>query len=252
TPNPAYEDLLDVDNLIDYMLVIFWGRNLDAPISNFIGNTNPNNMFCVRNRTGLHGGFRFFAHDSEHTLLIEQLNVDRTGPFAAGDPTVQGAASALARSNPQYLFTRLAANAEFRLRVADHVQKQFFDGGALTTEACRARFLTRSNEIYRAVVGESARWGDSKREPPRTRNVDWLREMNRVYGDYFGQRPGIVLNQLKAKGWYPAVAAPAFNQFGGDVAYAFQLTMSAPAGTIYYTLDRSDPRLTGGAVASSA
>ena len=258
TPNPAYENLLDVDNLIDYMLVIFFGGNLDAPISEFIGDTNPNNMFCVRNRTGLYGGFRFFAHDSEHTLLHEspfgsdEIHRNRTGPFPAGDPVRQGAGAALLRSNPQYIFTRLTANAELRLRAADHVQKQFFNGGALTTEACRARFLTRSNEIYRAVVGESARWGDAKHEPALTRNVEWVREMNRVYGDYFGQRPGIVLNQLKAKGWYPAVAAPAFNQFGGNVAYGFQLTMSAPAGTIYYTLDGSDPRLTGGAIPSAA
>jgi hypothetical protein len=258
TPNPAYENLLDVDNLIDYMLVIFFTGNLDAPISEFIGDTNPNNMYGMRNRTGLYGGFRFFAHDSEHTLLHEspfgsdEIHRNRTGPFAAGDPLQQGAVGALARSNPQYFFTRLAANAEFRLRVADHVQKQFFNGGVLTTEGCRARFLTRSNEMYGAIADESARWGDSKREPPRTRNVDWVTEMNRVYGDYFAQRPGIVLGQLSAKGWFPTVAAPSFNQLGGNVPSGFPVNMSAPAGTIYYTRDGSDPRLRGGAVSSSA
>src|SRR6266568_3593112 len=252
TLNTAYENLLDVDNLIDYMPVIFWGGNLDAPISNFLGNNNPNNMFGVRNRTGLYGGFRFFAHDSEHTLLIEQLNVDRTGPFAAGDPVVQGAAAALARSNPQYIFTRLTTNAEFRLRVADHVQKQFFNGGALTTPACQARFLIRSNEINRAVVAESARWGDSRHEPPFNRDANWVTEINRVSGTYLVQRPGIVLGQLRAKGWYPAVTAPSFNQFGGNVPYGFQLAITAPAGTIYYARDGSDPRLSGGAVSSSA
>src|SRR5205814_8924313 len=82
---------------------------------------------------------------------------------------------------------------------------------------CRARFRTRGNESSAAVLGESARWGDAKREPPRTRNGDWVTEMNRVYGHYFAQRPGIVLGQLRAKGWYPAVAAPSFNQFGGNV-----------------------------------
>ena len=258
TPNPAYENLLDVDNLIDYMLVIFFGGNLDAPISEFIGDTNPNNMFCVRNRTGLFGGFRFFAHDSEHTLLHEspfgsdEIHRDRTGPFAAGDPTVQGAAGALARSNPQYFFTRLTGNPEFRLRVADHVQKQFFNGGALTTEACRSRFLARSNEIFRAVVGESARWGDAKREPPRTRDVDWVTEMNRVYGDYFGQRPGIVLTQLQNKALFPSVTAATFNSLGGNVPSGFPLSMSARTGTIYYTRDGSDPRLTGGSISSVA
>src|ERR1051325_3513368 len=148
------------------MLVIFFTGNVDAPISAFLDNANPNNMYGIRNCTGLYGGFRFFAHDSEHTLLHEstlgntnELQRNRTGPFAAGDPVQQGAATALAKSNPQYFFTRLAGNAEFRLRFAAHVQKQFFNGGVLTTAACRARYLVRSNEIYHAVVAESARWG---------------------------------------------------------------------------------------------
>jgi len=76
--------------------------------------------------------------------------------------------------------------------------------------------------------------------------------MNRVYGDYFGQRPEIVLGQLGAKGWYPALTAPSFNQLGGNVPSGFQLSMSAPAGTIYYTRDGSDPRLTGGVVSPTA
>jgi hypothetical protein len=259
TPNPAYENLLDIDNLIDYMLVIFFTGNIDAPISAFLNNNNPNNMYAVRNRTGLYGGFRFFAHDSEHTLLHEsslgntdEIHRDRTGPFPAGDPIQQGAAGALACSNPGYLFTRLTANAEFRLRVADHVQRQFFNGGVLTAQACRARFLTRSNEVYGAIAAESARWGDAKRATPLTRNVEWVTEMNRVYGDYFNQRPGIVLGQLQAKGWFPVVAAPSFNQFGGIVSNGFQLILSAPAGAIYYTLDGSDPRLRGGAISPAA
>ncbi|HWI59416.1 MAG TPA: chitobiase/beta-hexosaminidase C-terminal domain-containing protein, partial [Bacillota bacterium] len=260
TPNATYENLLEVDNLIDYMLVIFFTGNIDAPVSQFIGNSNPNNTYAMRNRTGQYGGFRFFLHDSEHTLLHEsslpstgELWRDRTGPFPAGDPVQQGEAAGLACSNPQYLFTRLMANAEFRLRVADHVQKQFFNSGVLTTEACRARFLSRSNEIYQAVVCESARWGDSKQAVPLTRDVDWVAEMNRVYGDYFGQRPGIVLAQLQAQALYPTTAAaPAFNQSGGNVTNGFPLALSAPAGTIYYTRDGSDPRLRGGAIAPAA
>jgi hypothetical protein len=259
TPNPAYENLIDVDDLIDYMLVIFFTGNIDAPISAFIGDSNPNNMYGLRNRTGLYGGFRFLSHDAEHTLLHEsslgsndEIHRDRTGPFAAGDPIQQGAAAALARSNPQYFFSRLTANAEFRLRVADHIQRQFFNGGVLTTAGCRARFLTRSNEIYYAVAAESARWGDSKSVTPLTRNVQWVTEMNRVYGDYFNQRPGIVLGQLQNKGWYPGIPAPSFNQFGGIVSNGFQVVLSAAAGTIYYTLDGSDPRLLGGAISPAA
>ena len=251
TPNPAYENLLDVPNLIDYMLIILYGGNLDAPISNFIGNTNPNNWFGIRNRLGTFGGFRFFAHDSEHTLLVEEINRDRTGPFPAGDPSQGGVA--FSRSNPQYLWQRLSLNVEFRVRVADHIQRHFFNGGVLSPEGCRALFLTRSNEISRAIVAESARWGDAKNPIPYTRN-HWVTEMNRIYANYFAQRSGIVLNQLRAKSLYPNLAAPAFSQYGGEVSPGFTLTLTnvGGAGTIYYTVNGTDPRLRGGGVSPSA
>jgi hypothetical protein len=259
TRNPAYENLLDVDNLIDYMLLIFFEGNIDAPISQFGNNGIPNNFYGMRNRTGLYGGFKFFIHDAEHTLLHEsslpstgELYRDRTGPFPAGDPNSQGT-SAFGNSNPQYLFTRLSANAEFRLRVADHVQKHMFNDGVLTTDSCRARFLARSNEVYTAVVAESARWGDAKSATPLTRDNQWVTEMNRVYGAYFGQRPSIVVTQLQAKALFPTTStAPAFNQFGGNVTNGFQLTMSVPSGTIYYTRDGSDPRVRGDGIAPGA
>jgi hypothetical protein len=246
TRNPAYEVLVDVDNLIDYMLVIYYGGNLDAPISNFIGNTSPNNWFGFRHTNGL-SGFRFAAHDSEHTLL--DANQNRTGPYPAGDPVTGGG---LLKSNPQYILQQMWGNAEFRIHCADRIQKHFFNNGALTPQLATARFMKRKNEIDRAVVGESARWGDAQREPPLTRNAEWIAEVNRIVNSYMPQRTGIVLNQLKAHGLYPNVAAPSFNQFGGNVPYGFQVTMSAPAGTIYYTRDGTDPRLAGGAISSSA
>ncbi len=245
TRNPAYEVLLDVDNLIDYMLVIFYGGNLDAPISNFLGNTSPNNWFGFRHTNGL-SGFRFVAHDSEHTLL--DVNQNRVGPYPAGDPSTGGG---LLKSNPQYIFQQLWQNTEFKMHLADRVQKHFFNGGALSPQAALARFNKRKNEIDRAVVAESARWGDAKTEPPLGRS-QWLSEVNRVVTSFIPQRTGIVLNQLKAQSLYPSVTAPSFNQFGGNVASGFQLAITAPAGTIYYTRDGSDPRLRGGAVASTA
>lgn len=250
TVNTNYPVLLDVDNLIDYMLVILWGQNLDAPISNFLGNTSPNNFFAIRNRTGRYGGFRCFAHDSEHTLLVENLSTDRTGPFPAGDPA-QG--SSFSKSNPQYLWQRLSDNAEFRLRVADRIQRHFFNQGPLSTEGARALFLTRSNEIYRAMVCESARWGDAQVATPFTRNT-WVAEMNRIGGTYLTQRPGIVLTQLRAKGLFPGVIAPGFSHPGGFVSngFALYLTNRNPSGVIYYTLNGWDPRSRGGSVSPAA
>ncbi len=45
---------------------------------------------------------------------------------------------------------------------------------------------------------------------------------------------------------------PTYNQQGGVIAPPFELTISANSGTVYYTLDGSDPRLTGGAISPSA
>jgi hypothetical protein len=47
--------------------------------------------------------------------------------------------------------------------------------------------------------------------------------------------------------------APEFNQFGGTVNAGFGLTMTnVSGGTVYYTLDGTDPRLVGGAIAPGA
>jgi hypothetical protein len=240
TRNLAYEVLLDIDNLIDYMLIIYYGGNLDAPISNFLGNTRPNNWYGLRDRTG-NAGFRFFVHDAEHTLL--NLNEDRTGPWPAGSNFIH--------SNPQRMFQQLWDNAEFRMRVADRVHRHFFNGGVLTPESARALFMKRKNEIDRAVVGESARWGDAKRSTPLTR-ADWLNAINTVLNTYLPNRSAVVLNQLRSKNLYPVLAAPVFNQFGGNVPRGFQLTMNAPSGSVYYTTDGSDPRLPGGGLSGSA
>ena len=135
------------------MFVILYSGNLDAPITEFRSNLRVNNWYGIRS-TNNTAGFRFFIHDAEHTLL--DVNEDRNGPFPAGDPV---SSDGLSVSSPQYLWQQLQANADFRLRVADHIQRHFFNSGALTPEACLERFNARRNEIDRAVVGESARWG---------------------------------------------------------------------------------------------
>ena len=58
----------------------------------------------------------------------------------------------------------------FRLRAADRAHKHMFNGGVLTPGSVRETFMRRKDELDRAVVGESARWGDSKVSVPHTRN----------------------------------------------------------------------------------
>jgi len=250
TVNPSYKNLVDVDNLIDYMLVVYYTGNFDAPISAFLSNANPNNFYAIRNRKA-NTGFIFINHDNEHTLLLgstqagDGLTVDRTGPYSAGTGNIW-------KSNPQWLFQQFMANAEFRLRVADHIHKAFFNGGVLTPQANMDRVAARLNEYGRAVAAESARWGDSKVSRPLTRDVEWLNQVYALSATYFPQRSDLVFAQLKADALYPDVAAPTFSQHGGPVTAGFTLGMTAPAGTIYYTLDGSDPRLFGGAISPTA
>ena len=244
TPNPAYEVLVEMDNLIDYMLLTIYVGNFDGPVyqDNF-----PNNFFASRNRN-TREGFRFFTHDAE--LSLSDVNFDRTQPITVGDPA---AGSSFSESNPQYVWQRLWANAEFRLRAADHVQKHFFNGGALTPAASLARYAARTNELSRAMVGESARWGDAQREPPIVRE-NWISAVSSVMNNYLPYRSAIVLQQLRNRGLYPNLTAPNFSQLGGAVPAAYPLTISHTnaSGTIWFTLDGSDPRLRGGAVSPVA
>ncbi|MSU35419.1 MAG: hypothetical protein EXS36_09950 [Pedosphaera sp.] len=244
TPNSMFENLLEMDNLIDYMLVILYGGNIDAPISNFLGNESPNNWYGLRNRTGQNGGFRFMAHDAEHTLLPWNATIDRTGPYSAGN-------SGISKSNPQWIFQRLWASAEFRIRCADRVHKHLFNNGALTDASALKLFEERIRQLDPAIVAESARWGDAKVSPPINRE-DWLAAVAAVRTGFIRGRTALVVTQLRKHDLYPVTVAPAFNQHGGPVVKGFQATVTAPAGTRYYTTDGSDPRLIGGAVAPAA
>ncbi len=244
TPNDAFEVLLDMDNLIDYMLLTIFAGNYDGPV--YLDNF-PNNFYAVRNR-GNRDGFRFFTHDAE--LAIDNVNYDRTTTITVGDPN---AGSSFSESNPQYIWQRLWANAEFRLRTADRAQQLFFNNGPFTPAACIARYAARTNELSPGMVGESARWGDAQREPPITQS-NWIIAVSGLINSYFPQRTGIVLQQLRNRGLYPAVSAPNFSQLGGAVPAAYPLVLSHTnaSGTIWFTLDGSDPRLRGGNVSPLA
>ncbi len=259
TPNPALEALLDVDNLIDYMLIIFWGGNLDAPISAFGGNRTPNNYHSMFRRGGREG-FKFFIWDAEHTML--NVATDRTGPFRTGVK--------LGTSSPQWLWQQCVENAEFRLRVADHVHRHFSADGVLHPDSLKERFLARARQIESAVIAESARWGDVKHTfpmeavPPRidqdgkpltgpfNRDDDWRREINRLLKDYLPQRSGIVLGQLFAQGLLPDVEPPQIVREGAADSSRFVFKAGTADAVIYYTIDGTDPRLVGGRVSPNA
>ncbi|HOL88382.1 MAG TPA: lamin tail domain-containing protein [Anaerohalosphaeraceae bacterium] len=233
----AFENLkqkLDVADFIDYLLANFYLGN---------GDWDNKNWYATRNRFDPSGRWRWHMWDGEHVM--------DDGTFTVVDATTKNTAMA-----PTGLHQKWIVNPEYRILFADRVHKHFFHNGALTPENFAALFTNLTAWIDRAIVGESARWGDNRRPAtPYTRNVEWLNECNRLLTTFIPTRRDVVLAQFTSKNppWYPTIAAPEFFvngvlQYGGRADSGAVLTMSAGDNTIWYTLDGTDPRLTGGAV----
>jgi hypothetical protein len=241
TPNPNYERLLDVDNLIDFMIIDYYTGDRDGPGSRFVN--RPNNTYGIFNRENP-DGWKWFQHDNEHTLGVSASETNLVTPFTS-------AGAQWPYFNPHWLHERLAqSNLDYRMRFADHVYRHFSNHGLLTPAASITRILRRAQQIDLAIIAESARWGAAKRATPYTKQ-HWDAEINRIVMNYLPTRTQTVLGQFKTVGWYPNIDPPAFSQRGGYVPRDFSLQLSAGAGTIYYTLDGSDPRLPGGAINGS-
>lgn len=234
SPTAAFDALcakLDVAAFIDYLLANYYLGN---------GDWDHKNWYATRNRFDPAGRWRWHMWDGEHVM--------DDGTLATPDATGKNNWMA-----PTGLHWRWIGNVEYRLLFADRVHKHFFHDGALTPENFAALFANLTGQIDRAIVGESARWGDNRRSTPYTRNVEWLNECNRLRTYFVPNRRDVVLAQLKSKNppWYPTVTAPEFYlngvpQYGGDAAAGDLLTMSTGGNTVWYTLDGSDPRLPGG------
>ena len=252
--NPDYPVLVDPDNLIDYMLRTFYVGDMDGPLSQTFSNTRPNNFYAIFNRTTQTEGWKFFAHDAEHSLHFADVRAgageDRTGPFTGGNEE--------RHFNPQWLHQQLIQHPAYRARFADRARLHMFEGGALTPEQSIARFSARAEEMDVAIIAESARWGASKTAEPLTRDDHWRPAVDKILHQFFPTRTAIVLGQLKRHGWYPQTEFPTFSIAGTPRRQGFftageELILEAPEGAeIYYTLDGTDPGVFSAALSDVA
>lgn len=249
--------MLDVDAFIDYILMNFYLGNYDWAHQNWYGSYRRNHP---------DGRWRFHSWDAEHVLRVatDEINVNGT--------TITNSNQA---SCPTFIHQRLATNAEYRMRFADRTHKHMFNRGLFTTEKLTEICNRQFAEIDAAMRCESARWGDNRapaRSAPNTgvtytRGVEWLAEKARMLDVVVPARNPLIVDALKSKtnALYPRVDpsntasnifhAPVYSQHGGRVPTGYQLSMSNPnatIGTIHYTLDGSDPRLTGGSLSPKA
>ena len=261
--NPEYPVYLNSTNLMDFMMCAHYTVDYDSPAAA----SKPNNLYAIRDRNdddeGLKlQGFYYLRHDAEHSMGANTSNSKYSQ-----DPTLRGTEGLKAlfknqeNFNPAELHYKLCQNPEYRMAFADRFYKHCLaPGGALTVEKATERFTSRMAEIDDVVVCEAARWA----QKGQTRQT-WLNACA-VSLTFITNRMPYMLSQYRARGWYPSVDAPAaFDELGNPIAEGVTLAEGAKVllassvstnqysgGTVYYTLDGSDPRLEGGAVAPGA
>jgi hypothetical protein len=216
---------IDIENFADYMLLHLYADAEDWP---------HHNGLAVDNAVSGDGKLRFFVWDQEIVL-------DYHGRAAQRIDINQGAGA---------LFQKMSTSAEFRLLFADRVQKHCFNNGALNIANSQNRYLEAANIIDKAIVAESARWGDTRMKTPYGSSIDipsnpnnwddifypapphgpwpnyyftredsWLKERDCVINHYI---PDIhntansyaLIKLLRTKNLYPTLDAPVFNVNG--------------------------------------
>ena len=227
TRNEEFERLLDVENLIDYMIITYFTSDADGPGSKF---TRPrvNNYFGIYNRESP-DGFKWFEHDSEHSLDTGNAagaNYNMVTPFTTGG-------SQFRYFNPHWMHERLAeTNSVYREQFADRVYETMFNDGILTPGKSREIIDARAEQIDMAIIAESARWGDAKRSSPYTK-TNWEAAVNRTKA-WLDTRVPVVIQQLQGVDWFPDTLPPEFTvndefQHGGELNEGDELGFTTSA-----------------------
>jgi hypothetical protein len=227
----AIKKVLDVDNYIDWTIVQHYALNQDLK-------TDGN--WRVAGGGVFRAPWNFYLWDTERTS--ENGNSGNTSPVSD--------------FNSPFLLGYLDDIPEFRQRFADRLYKHFHSDGALTYEAASARLAARAAEIERAVIAESARWGDCRRDvfPSGTSYLytkkDFWEPQIALLDSYFALKPANTISHFRQLPLplYPNIEPPAFKigtapTTGGYIGCPVSLGMStSDVGLMYYTLDGSDPR----------
>jgi len=233
---------IDVTNFIDYMILRIWSGDIDwirddGQLSRKHG-TNKN-WFALRKTRGSQPdeGWKFFVWDAELSMG-KSYRSSRHLDFDLSELD--------APNSPGRLYDRLRQNPEFRLLFGDRWHKHFHSGGSMSVTRCQQRWTSLKHSINNAILAESLRWGNATRNQPYTRDKEWLSEVTWVHDRFIPERQAIVKRQLQKQGFIPTIAAPKI------ISSSTTITIAASNHAAYYTLDGSDPRISGGNLNESA
>lgn len=228
--NEALE-YLDPINMADYFLLNIYGATWDWPQNNWVGG---------RERSP-EGRYRLYVWDAEGAFLNQGYFNPRTHNSFTSDLLTKN-------DSLSQLFQRLIKAPEWRLIFADRINKHMFNGGVLDDrDGLNSRFGQITTELkadydplLNYVHGQSANISYFN---------NWTSSSSGRRRYLFGpSRTDFADNDL-----WPSVSPVNFNLHGGNVNSGFPLAMTSPSGgTIYYTLDGTDPRLSGGGISPDA
>ena len=188
-----------------------------------------------------------------HAAGSRTLGVPFKFYFKDADGYLRPPGNRLANRGPGDIFRELTAADEpdFRMFLADTIHKHYFGDGAFTPERNIARLQKRIDETQLSIIAEAARW--NYRTPSA-----WQSFQDNLINQHF---PGLTRDMIRlfeGRGWYPDVTAPIFLRRGGEIEPGFVFRMNAGTlfspqpGEILFTMDKTDPRAPGGAVAEGA
>jgi len=212
----------DITAFIDYLILELYAANADWPRNNWT-------VAAERSDAGI---FRFYMWDTEMCMQSSRLN--RTAFEADWQST--GGLNNQDTPIPR-LWRALKPNGDFRQLFADRVHKHFNNDGALVETNLANRFFELHTELLQVIPS-----------PDTYALSTWI-----------PQRRAIILAAFASELGFSSLDAPVFNinasyQHGGYISDGDTVTMDNPngTGTIYYTVDGSDPREGGGGISGSA
>ena len=231
-----FAGLVDLERFSDYVM-LYWYAGVSDGIDN--------NWYALQ-RTRPEGPLTFFMWDTSACFREGLGGVGPPGNNGAWVPpfffegTGTYAVTTIVRT-----WQALAQNPDFRLLFADRIYKQCFHGGPLSEDQSRERWRAITDFIEEAMIGEEARWGKGE----FLRDRDWRRSVEAV-DLRMSDNVSRFTTALEERDLY--VHPPELSQHGGAILPGAALEVSGFRLPVYYTLDGTDPRLTGGEVHPAA
>lgn len=213
---------IDIENYVSFM--VMWGSGQSESEFRAAGGRSMG----PPPESPLEVGFKFFLKDADGYLR----------GHSTGRATHNG---------PLNLFSEMRRDGdpEYLKLVGDLLHRYFFNDGPMTTANIVNRLQKRVDETKLSFIGEAARWSRSSNTGTGRTYSSWEREMNTYLTRNLPRVQDAMLTAYERAGIYPDIPAPVFSQHGGTIPQAGSIQVTAD-GVIYYTVDGSDPRITGG------